>query len=193
MNLPPRKARLPTAHPPDAFELYMGYTEINSSRRAEEPSEVRGSIDEALQMNEGIFDMSIFTNKELDYLRQQRLGRLATVDVHGNPHVVPVGFRYNPETDTIDIGGHDIAQTKKWSDAGRHPRVAFVVDDVLPPWQPRTITIQADAKLLESGGELFGQGFGPQVIRLHPVKIIAWGIDETRQSRNVKNTETIAF
>ncbi len=131
--------------------------------------------------------MSIFTNKELDYLRQQRLGRLATVDIHGNPHVVPVGFRYNPETETIDIGGPNIAQSWKWSDVGRHPRVAFVVDDVLPPWQPRAITIQADAELLESGGERFGQGFDPQVIRLYPVKIIAWGIDAQRQSRLVKN------
>ena len=92
--------------------------------------------------------MSVFTNNELDYLGKQRLGRLATVDRDGNPHVVPVGFRYNSETDTIDIGGHKIAQSKKWYDTGRHPRVAFVVDDVLPPWQPRSITIHADAELL---------------------------------------------
>jgi hypothetical protein len=35
--------------------------------------------------------------------------------------------------DTIDIGGHGIAQTRKWQNAKRHPQVAFVVDDVLPP------------------------------------------------------------
>jgi len=131
--------------------------------------------------------MSVFTNKEIDYLLQQRLGRLATVDAEGNPHVVPVGFRYNSETDTVDIGGHNIAQSKKWRDTGRHPRVAFVVDDVLPPWQPRSIEIQADVELLESGGEQFGHGFSPQVMRLHPVKIIAWGIDAQRQSRVLKN------
>lgn len=65
--------------------------------------------------------MSIFTKNELDYIREQRLGRLATVDVDSNPRVVPVGFRYNPETDTIDIGGHKIAQTKKWRDWGDIP------------------------------------------------------------------------
>ena len=129
--------------------------------------------------------MSIFTKNELDYMREQRLGRLATGDRDGNPHVVPVGFRYNPETDTIDIGGHNIAQTKKWRDIGRHPRVAFVIDDVLPPWRPRSIEVLADAELLVSGGEEFGRGFDPQIIRLHPVKIIAWGIDEKRQSRKV--------
>jgi pyridoxamine 5'-phosphate oxidase family protein len=131
--------------------------------------------------------MSVFTANELEYLQQQRLGRLATVDSHGDPHVVPVGFRYNPETDTIDIGGHGLAQSKKWRDVGRHPRVAFVVDDVLPPWQPRSIIIQAEAELLDHGGEEFRLGFDPQIIRLHPAKLIAWGIDTERQSRVVKN------
>lgn len=135
--------------------------------------------------------MSVFTENELAYLQQQRLGRLATVDVDGNPHVVPVGFRYNAETDTIDLGGHHVTETKKWRDAKRHPRVAFVVDDVLPPWQARAIQIQADAELLESGGEQFPSGFAPQIMRLHPVKIIAWGTDEQKQSRNVKDVETI--
>ncbi len=131
--------------------------------------------------------MSVFTGNELDYLQKQRLGRLATVDAEGNPHVVPVGFRYNPEADAIDIGGHDPAHTQKWRDVARHPRVAFVVDDVLPPWQPRSIVIEADAELLESGGEQLGPGFAPEVMRLHPIKVIAWGIDEQRQSRIVKN------
>ena len=129
--------------------------------------------------------MSVFTKNELDYISEQRLGRLATVDMDGNPHVVPVGFRHNPETDTIEIGGHNIAQTRKWRDAGQHSRVAFVVDDVLPPWRPRSIEILADVELLESGGEGFARGLDPQIIRLHPVKIIAWGIDEKRQSRKV--------
>ena len=129
--------------------------------------------------------MSVFTKNELEYISEQRLGRLATVDMDGNPHVVPVGFRHNPETDTIEIGGHKISQTNKWRDAGQHSRVAFVVDDVLPPWRPRSIEILAEAELLESGGEGFGRGLDPQIIRLHPVKIIAWGIDEKRQSRDV--------
>ncbi len=131
--------------------------------------------------------MSIFTKSELEYIGVQRLGRLATVDVDGNPHVVPVGFRHNSETDTIEIGGHNIAETKKWRDAGTHPRVAFVVDDVLPPWRPRSIEILADAELLESGGEEFARGLDPQIIRLHAVKIIAWGIDEKKQSRKITN------
>jgi len=137
--------------------------------------------------------MSVFTKNELDYIGEQRLGRLATIDMDGNPHVVPVGFRHNPETDTLEISGHNIARTNKWRDVRLHPRVAFVIDDVLPPWQPRSIEILADAELLESGGEGFARGLDPQIISLHPVKIIAWGIDEERQSRRVKMIETNAI
>ncbi len=48
--------------------------------------------------------MSAFTEKEIEYLWGQRLGRLATVNGEGEPHVVPVGFRYNADLDAIDIG-----------------------------------------------------------------------------------------
>ena len=45
--------------------------------------------------------MSVFTPAELAYLSEQRLGRLATTNQGGQPHVVPVGFRHNRELDTI--------------------------------------------------------------------------------------------
>ncbi|TMD79562.1 MAG: PPOX class F420-dependent oxidoreductase, partial [Chloroflexi bacterium] len=34
--------------------------------------------------------MSAFTQQEIEYMASQRLGRLATVGPHGQPHVVPV-------------------------------------------------------------------------------------------------------
>ena len=55
--------------------------------------------------------MSNFTPAEIAYLQSQLLGRLATIGADGDPHVVPVGFQYNPDLDTIDIGGHGIAQS----------------------------------------------------------------------------------
>ncbi len=126
--------------------------------------------------------MSVFTEKEIEYLSTQRLGRLATIDSAGNPHVVPVGFRYNPETDTIDIGGHRPNQTRHWEHAARHPRVAFVVDDVLPPWKPRMIEIKADVELLQSGGQSIVESFAPEILRLHPVRIVTFGLEPGRTS-----------
>jgi pyridoxamine 5'-phosphate oxidase family protein len=84
--------------------------------------------------------MTAFTNAEINYLNSQRLGRLATAGADNQPHVVPVGFRYNPQEDAIEIGGHGgFAKRKKYRDVIRNPRVAFVVDDVLSvnPWPVR--------------------------------------------------------
>ena len=41
--------------------------------------------------------VSVFTPTEIEYLQSQRLARLATVGLDGQPHVVPVSFRYNAE------------------------------------------------------------------------------------------------
>ena len=123
--------------------------------------------------------MSAFTAAEIAYLQSQRLGRLATVGPDGQPHVVPVGFRYNPELDTIDIGGHDFAKRKKYRDVQRNPQVAFVVDDLasVSPWRPRMIEIRGVAELVESGGEQMIPGFDPQMFRIRPRRIASIGIE----------------
>ncbi len=46
--------------------------------------------------------MSVFSDAELTYLAKGKLGRLATIDGAGMPHVVPLGWRYNPGLDVID-------------------------------------------------------------------------------------------
>jgi nitroimidazol reductase NimA-like FMN-containing flavoprotein (pyridoxamine 5'-phosphate oxidase superfamily) len=35
-----------------------------------------------------------FTKRELSFLKEQRLGRIATFSSHGQPHVVPVAFEF---------------------------------------------------------------------------------------------------
>jgi len=122
--------------------------------------------------------MSRFTPAEIVYLQGQRLGRLATVNEHGDLHVVPVGFRYNPDEDTIDLGGHDIAPTRKYREALRHGRVAFVVDDVLPPWQPRMVEVRGTVQGLPEGGKAIMQDFSPEILRITPTYIVSMGLDD---------------
>jgi pyridoxamine 5'-phosphate oxidase family protein len=68
--------------------------------------------------------MSVFSDAKLVYLAKGRLGRLATIDGAGMPHVVPLGWRYNPELDVIDISGRDFARSRKFAtrSATRMPR-----------------------------------------------------------------------
>lgn len=115
--------------------------------------------------------MSAFTPEEIAYLTEQGLGRLATVGSDGQPHAVPVGYRYNPARDTIDIGGHDLPRTKKYRDVLANPAVAFVVDDVLPPWRPRQVEIRGRAAVVGAGDAA--------LIRITPTRIVARGLDGT--------------
>ena len=136
--------------------------------------------------------MSVFTPKEIEYMASQRLGRLATVSATGEPHVVPVTFRYNAELDTIDIGGHGIGQSKKFRDVQRHGQVAFVIDDVLPPWQPRGIEIRGRAEALPTGGQEIRPQFDPELIRIYPRRIIGWGIDiDANTNAFARNSRTL--
>ncbi len=122
--------------------------------------------------------MSRFTQKEIEYLQSQRLARLATLGTNGDLHVVPLAFRYNPEHDTIDLGGHNFAGTKKYRDALRHGRVALVVDDVLPPWRPRFVEVRGTVEAFGEGGTDINAGFAPEILRLTPTYIVSIGIND---------------
>lgn len=116
--------------------------------------------------------MSAFSNQELAYLRgEPHLARLATIGPDGVPHVVPVGWSYNPQADTIDVTGRDFAATRKFRNARANPRVAIVVDDVLPPWQPRSVMVQGNADTIDEPTAM---------IRIVPTKVVSWGLGDTR-------------
>jgi pyridoxamine 5'-phosphate oxidase family protein len=121
--------------------------------------------------------MSAFTELEIEYMAGQRLGRIATVGADGQPHVVPTSFRYNAGEDAIDVGGLRMSQTKKTRDVRRTGRASIVIDDVLPPWQPRMIEVRGTAEVLPAGGKAFGDNFEDTIVRIRPTRIIAFGID----------------
>jgi pyridoxamine 5'-phosphate oxidase family protein len=89
--------------------------------------------------------MTLFTEAELNYLQsERRLARVATVGLDGTPHVTPTGWPY--DAGVIEVSGHEFAATKKFRDVARHGRAALVIDDVLPPWQPRGVEIRGRAE-----------------------------------------------
>ena len=119
--------------------------------------------------------VSVFSAAELAYLSEGRLGRLATVDTAGMPHVVPLGWSYNSATDTIDVSGRDFARTAKFRNAAVNPNVALVVDDVLPPWRPRAVMVRGRAEALAEATGADGQPSGP-LLQIHPLQVLSWGL-----------------
>ena len=137
--------------------------------------------------------MSHFTAKEIAFMQSQRLGRLATVSPEGKPQNAPVTFRYNAELDTIDIGGRNMSQSKKFRNILKNPYVAFVIDEVLPPWKPRGVEIRGTAQAIDAGGKvIFGDSYtgDDAIIRIIAEQIIGWGIDnlDAYQPNNRKVT-----
>ena len=120
--------------------------------------------------------MSKFTDIELEYLQTQRLGRLATINKYGEPQIAPVTFRYNAESDTIDIGGLNMGETQKFRNVARNGLASFVIDDVLPPFQPRGVEIRGHAQAFADGGQQISPDFSPALIRLTPGRIISWNL-----------------
>ena len=113
--------------------------------------------------------MSAFTEAEVNYLLgARRLARLATVGPDGTPHVTPVGWRLDVERDVIEVSGRNFESTKKFRDVAATGRAAIVIDDVLPPWQPRAVTIRGSAAAIRGG---------QPHIRIRPERVVSWGID----------------
>ena len=134
--------------------------------------------------------MSKFTDIELEYLQTRRLGRLATVNKNGEPQIAPVTFRYNAELDAIDIGGLNMVETQKFRNVARNGLASFVIDDVLPPFQPRGVEIRGHAEAFPDGGQSISATFSPALIRLTPGRIISWNLTtgdpaQTHSARNV--------
>lgn len=98
-----------------------------------------------------------FSKVELEFLRSQRIGRLATVGPTGAPHVMPVMYRLEDDgTLTFDADG------VKLRNLAAEPRVALVVDAMGPK---RGLAIQGRASII-----------GPERARLAPRRTYAWGL-----------------
>jgi pyridoxamine 5'-phosphate oxidase family protein len=119
-----------------------------------------------------------FTDAELSYLATQRIGRLATARPDGTLQVNPVSFGYNAELGTIDIGGYNMAASRKFRNVAAGSRVAFVVDDMpsTDPVRVRMVEIRGDAEALADPADGRAQIGGP-IIRIHPRRIISIGLE----------------
>src|SRR3954468_19282525 len=123
--------------------------------------------------------MSVFTEVELRYMTGgQQLGRLATVGADGTPHVVPVGWIYNAARETIDIGGRELEQPKRSRAVVRTGRAAIVIDDLesTDPWRPRGIEVRGRGEAI---------ALPTPLIRIHPERIVSWGLGPGRSARTV--------
>ena len=147
--------------------------------------------------------MSAFTPAEIEYLRGQPLGRLATVGPDGRPQVKPVGFLLDPDTGELVVGGYvgsGMATSKKFRDIAATGVAALVVDDLaaLDPWTPRGVEVRGLAEARTTGGGEVGKRLGapfdfdPAWILLRPTRIVSWGIDSSSYEVSARDVARVA-
>ena len=111
---------------------------------------------------------SSFSESEATYLAENFIGRLGTASKEGQPHVVPVSYRFDGST--ITFGGYNLAASLKYRHLMSNARVAFVVDDVISvdPWRVRGIEVRGRAEPFTVNGV--------SVVRIIPLNIRSWGL-----------------
>jgi PPOX class F420-dependent enzyme/OxyR family protein len=140
--------------------------------------------------------MGEFSQKELEYLKEQGLGRIATVSRKQIPQVTPVAF--GADEDKLYV---NIKHTSMKARNIRHnPRVSFVVDDA-SPWGEedghiRGVLVSGEAELISSGlfhekgrelieekypgyEEMWGireDGWSKYILVITPIKVQSWGL-----------------
>ena len=127
---------------------------------------------------------SIFTQKEIEYLKSQRLARIATAastqQGSAQPDVVPVGFDFDGEY--LYVGGMNLLKSTKFRNVLKYNKVVIVVDDLrsIDPWNPRGVRIYGTADIVTRQGGYWKTLTSPipQYIRVNPKKKWSWGIEE---------------
>ncbi len=136
--------------------------------------------------------MGAFSQKELEYLREQNLGRLATVSRKHFPQLTPIAFSADEERIYSNIGGGSV----KARNINGNPRISFVVDDS-PRWQViRGVSVSGMAELISSGKlheigrdliyekypryekdyPIREDGENKYILVITPIKVRSWGL-----------------
>jgi pyridoxamine 5'-phosphate oxidase family protein len=110
-----------------------------------------------------------FGEDEAQYLAENFIGRVATSSLNGQPHVVPVGYRFDGTT--ITFGGWNLTASLKFRNLMANDKVAFVVDDLVSvkPWRARGVEVRGRAEPVVSED-------GVTAIRIIPLNIRSWGL-----------------
>ena len=123
----------------------------------------------------------MLSDPEVEYLKNQRLARIATASPKGEPEVSPVAFEYDGKY--FYVGSHDQSiffKTRRYKNIKKgNARVSLVIDDLqsVDPWRPRGIKVRGRAEVVEHNG-MFGKG---SYLRISPQVTISWGIEPVKE------------
>ena len=125
----------------------------------------------------------MLSEAEVEYLKTQRLARIASASPKGVPEVSPVGFEFDGKYFWVGSHSQEIfPRTRRYKNiVGGNNRVSVVIDDLpsVDPWRPRGIKISGTAEVTEHDG-IFGKG---RYLRITPKISFSWGIEPPKNGQ----------
>lgn len=109
-----------------------------------------------------------FSEKELRYLMERSLGRLAFVCSDNRAHMMPVLFEFDGSY--FYLSGWNLKYSERFADLAESNSVTLLVDDVdsATRWVPRGVEIIGRAESKEKDDYLY--------VRIKPVSKTSWGL-----------------
>lgn len=177
-SLPPPLQCWPVVAGHESFTSYLWSPPLRSSppRLAENGENSPRTLTHVSSMSR---NRDWFSPLELNYLRNNRLGRLASIGGDGSPQNKPVSFTVTEAGDAIEIVGHNLEASAKWRNIERDPRVAFVVDRLGEGTMSTVSGLEIRGRATLIGSQHSPTGVGTARIRIRPSRILAWNLPET--------------
>ena len=114
---------------------------------------------------------AVFSEEEAEFLAERFIARVATVSEGGQPHVVPVAYRFDGRN--LDFGGWNLRRSLKFRNLAGNARVAVVVDEILStkPWRACGVEVRGTAEPYTRLDETR--------VRIRPREIRSWGLGDS--------------
>jgi pyridoxamine 5'-phosphate oxidase family protein len=119
-------------------------------------------------MQTGKTDTIGFTDNEVRYILERKLGRIAIVSAEQEPHIVPITYEFDGSC--FYLNGWNVTYGPRFTDVQPNGRVSLLIDDLTSAtlWVPRGIEVTGKAEKLEKG-EL-------SYLKITPLAKTSWGL-----------------
>jgi len=119
------------------------------------------------------------TEDELAFIREQRIGRLATASPSGAPDVAPALAVHRRSLGVFLFGGQGIERTRRYHNARRNPQASLVFDAVSwEPYELRGVKVAGSISVHMADEDLNLGTMGIPLLVLRPQRKWSWGFEE---------------
>ena len=119
------------------------------------------------------------TDHELAFIKEQRIGRLATASPTGAPDVAPALAIYRRSLGVFLFGGQGIERTRRYNNARRNPQASVVFDALSwEPYELRGVKVAGSISVHLADDEINLGTMGIPLLVLRPERKWSWGLEE---------------